>query len=306
VDDRSVIPEDLDNGVGGGDVDELLNRLSEDWKKEDEVLHIAPSSDSATVKVPSTSPTPAAPAQAEDPFLELATESKPAQDSESKGYVDRQSRKLLINDKKVVKRTASCPPGRDKATSSGPWSLEWVNSHKSVSLGAASKPKNKVTVKMSGVHRITKKKGGGYLRHNALNLRRIARLSDSDRREVLRALQRTTKHRKAGSGVSKAKETSKVASASSTSQTSVNNDWNNWLVLDGNDKVLTEDVCAIGRYVGLKFSGDKITSLMFCQEWEGKIERVVVMVCRPRARVGGREGAVSGCVHSDEAFILEC
>jgi len=45
---------------------------------------------------------------------------------------------------------------------------------------------------------------------------------------------------------------------------------------------------------------------MFCQAWEGKIERVVVMVCRPRARVGGREGAVLVCVFSDEAFILEC
>jgi len=47
-----------------------------------------------------------------------------------------------------------------------------------------------------------------------------------------------------------------VASTTSTSQTSVNNDWNNWLVLHGNDKVLVEDVCAIGRSVGLKFSGD--------------------------------------------------
>ena len=257
VDDRSDMPEDLDNGIGGGDVDELLNRLSKDWKKEDEVQHIAPSPVSATVKVPSISPTPAAPAQAEAPFLESATKSKLMQDIESEGNVDRQSRKFLIDDKKVVKRTSSCPPGRDRATSSGPWSLEWVNSHKSVSLGAASKPKNKVTVKTSGVQRVTKKKGGGYLRHSTLNLKRIARLSDSDRRDVLHALQRTTKQRKAGSGVSKAKVTSKVASSNCTSQTSINNDWNNWLVLHGNDKVMTEDVCEIGRTGGLNFSGDR-------------------------------------------------
>ena len=47
-----------------------------------------------------------------------------------------------------------------------------------------------------------------------------------------------------------------MASTTSNSQTSVNNDWNNWLVLHGNDKVLAEDVCAIGRTVGLTFSGD--------------------------------------------------
>jgi len=45
---------------------------------------------------------------------------------------------------------------------------------------------------------------------------------------------------------------------------------------------------------------------MFCQVWEGKIERVVVLGCRPRAREGGEEGAVPVCVCSDEAFVLEC
>ena len=45
---------------------------------------------------------------------------------------------------------------------------------------------------------------------------------------------------------------------------------------------------------------------MFCQAWEGKIERVVAVVCSPRVREGGEEGAVLVCVFSDEAFILEC
>ena len=45
---------------------------------------------------------------------------------------------------------------------------------------------------------------------------------------------------------------------------------------------------------------------MYFQEWVGKQERVVVKVCRPRAIVGGGEGAALVCVYSDEAFILEC
>ena len=154
-----------------------------------------------------------------------ATKFKSAQVNESVGKADCQSRKSLFDDKKVVMRTSSCPPGRDRATSSGPWSLEWAKSHKSFSMGTASKPKNKVTVKSSGMKRVTKKKGGGcYLRHCALNLKRIARLSDSDRREVLRALRKTKKQWKPVSGVSKAKVTSKVDSSNCTSQTLVNND----------------------------------------------------------------------------------
>lgn len=48
----------------------------------------------------------------------------------------------------------------------------------------------------SGTTRVTKKRGGGYLRHCAKNLKRIARLSDEDRKEVLRVLRKTHRRRK--------------------------------------------------------------------------------------------------------------
>jgi len=47
------------------------------------------------------------------------------------------------------------------------------------------------------------------------------------------------------------------ASTTVDSQSSVNNDWENWLVLHGNGKKKAEDVCEIGKIVGLKFKGDK-------------------------------------------------
>jgi hypothetical protein len=40
------------------------------------------------------------------------------------------------------------------------------------------------------------------------------------------------------------------------SQSSVNNDLANWLVLHGNKKVASDDVCGIGTKVGIKFHGD--------------------------------------------------
>jgi len=40
------------------------------------------------------------------------------------------------------------------------------------------------------VPRVTKKKGGGYLRHSVQSLKRIARLSDKDRQEMLHMLRK--------------------------------------------------------------------------------------------------------------------
>jgi len=159
----------------------------------------------------------------------------------------------------VVKRTSSCPPGRVRSPTSGQWSLEWAKRHKFNDSEVPARPKPKVSKKSSFKRpsRVTKKKGNGYLRHCAHNLKRIARLSDKDRQEVIRALQRTLKQRRIVSDGSKAKETSNVVPSNSESQSSVNYDWHNWLVLHGNDKVVSEDVCDIGTVVGLKFKGDK-------------------------------------------------
>jgi len=177
---------------------------------------------------------------------------------------------------KGAKRTSSCPPGRGRATSSGPWSLEWFHKVKSSSTGGASKSIIGVPGAKKGG---AKKKGGGYLRHGVKSLKRIARLSESDRREVLRVLRRTTQKRRLAAGDSKAKATSKAASSNSSSQTSVNKDWNNWLVLHGNDKVRSEDVRDIGRTVGLDFTGDK--NNMFD----------VLSGAGRKAREGGEDGA---------------
>jgi len=42
----------------------------------------------------------------------------------------------------------------------------------------------------------------------------------------------------------------------SDSQSSVNNDWKNWLLLHGSDRVAHEDFMGIGKEIGLNFDGD--------------------------------------------------
>jgi len=41
------------------------------------------------------------------------------------------------------------------------------------------------------------------------------------------------------------------------SQSSINNDLQNWLVLHGNENVVFDDVCGIGKKVEIDFQGDK-------------------------------------------------
>ena len=169
------------------------------------------------------------------------------------------SRGLSKGDYRVVKRTSSCPPGRGRSTSSGPWSLEFVNRCKQNDTGVPLKTKHNDSAScyVNVPNNVTKKKGRGSLRHCAQKLKRIARLSNKDRKEVLRALQRSSKQHKAVPNASKATAQSKEGSFTGESQNSVNNEWQNWLTLHGNATAISKDVCDIGKAVGLSFKGDK-------------------------------------------------
>lgn len=154
--------------------------------------------------------------------------------------------------------TSSCPPGRVHAVSAGPWSLEWACRHKDVEIGDVTQMVPKGVSKCSqGAGRVTRKKGGGVLRHCAQNLKRIARLSDEDQQKVLRALRKSNRRRKLVSNASKDKVNSNGDSSVNGSQSSVKNEWMNWLVLHVNSKVVSEDVRGVGNVLGLKFKGDK-------------------------------------------------
>jgi len=105
---------------------------------------------------------------------------------------NNRSREHLLFEKQIVKRMTSCPPCSVRSSATGPWSLDWVNKHKTTASGGPLLPKPKVTIisTSKNASRIKRKKGNGSLRHCAQSLKRIARLSDKDRKEVLRVLQR--------------------------------------------------------------------------------------------------------------------
>ena len=72
-----------------------------------------------------------------------------------------QSRGLLKGENRVVKRTSSCPPGRGRSTSSGPWSLDFVNRRKQNESGVPLQTKHhdSDTCYAKVPKSVTKKKG---------------------------------------------------------------------------------------------------------------------------------------------------
>ncbi|MCI47045.1 endonuclease/exonuclease/phosphatase family protein, partial [Trifolium medium] len=39
---------------------------------------------------------------------------------------------------------------------------------------------------------------------------------------------------------------------------SINNDWKNWVAVQGNDQLAVDDVWGIGKAIGVKFKGDNV------------------------------------------------
>lgn len=265
-DDRNL--EDLNLNVSG-DVDNLVQHLSKEWAKEQ---HVDPLKQNSVIKDASLgggysgvapkdvfqgttagSGGKNASLQAASPLHDTGF----AKDlGEGAGISFNCHHRSGIQ--RNVKQTSSCPPGRVHSLSAGPWSLEWVRRHQQVVAGDSKQRFNLVDKKSNSItNRVTRRKGSGVLRHCAHKLKRIAQLSEEDRKEVLRALRKTNRRRKVHSVCSKDKEISNDSSSVNGSQSSVNNDWMNWLVLHGNSKVMSDDVKGMGKAVGLSFKGDK-------------------------------------------------
>ena len=236
-------PEAFVEDVDCGFVNDFLNHLSENLNKEVMLQQGKDMSlvEPVPVNVNYTTSTPTDPLKPQgvenilkistlDPVTKEVLPTGNCNDGAPQGDEDVgvdgsfQSRGLLKGENRVVKRTSSCPPARARSTSSSPWSLDFLNSRKQNAYGVPVKTKRNDSDTCYAKVPKTKKKGSGYLRHCAQNLKRIARLSDKDRKEVLRALQRSSKQRKAVSNVSKAMAQSKEGSFTGESQPSVNND----------------------------------------------------------------------------------
>ena len=99
-----------------------------------------------------------------------------------------------------------------------------------------------------------KKKVGGGFRHSSRNLKRIARMPEKDRMELLKILKKQARARRprilTRSTRSKEAALSQPSKASSNTTISfVIKDWEHWFTLWGATKVVAADVSGIGGLI---------------------------------------------------------
>jgi hypothetical protein len=105
---------------------------------------------------------------------------------------------------------------------------------------------------------LTKKRAGGLLRHSVYSMKRVARLPSNEREEVMRILRKHGRRRKKrGSAKQPGPGGSQVSSEGGTTSASANNDWENWVAMQGSDDAGVADVMEVGKYIGVTFNGDK-------------------------------------------------
>jgi len=168
------------------------------------------------------------------------------------------------------KTSISCSQGN-----SGPWSVDWLHNTQEGDTGLISS-KNKKLKKVLNAkggkggrlsNKQGKKKAGGVLRHPVLTYKKVARLPISDREEVMKALrksklmnvvkQKIQNRRQLRDRVTRSLEAVNVNSLNeSCSLDSVNNDWSNWVALNGSEVSKAADVQCIGKTLGVSFKGN--------------------------------------------------
>ncbi|MCI65150.1 endonuclease/exonuclease/phosphatase family protein, partial [Trifolium medium] len=74
---------------------------------------------------------------------------------------------------------------------------------------------------------------------------------------VLKVLKKNERRRRVGSGANGSSGGSHRVSADvSASSASASNDWKHWVVMQGSDQVIVDEVREVGQAIGVQFKGD--------------------------------------------------
>ena len=92
-------------------------------------------------------------------------------------------------------------------------------------------------------------------------MKKIARMPVCERKQILDFLRKQKRKRKEGAVKHQTKATNvSTSNSSNKSSSSVNNDWENWVLLHGKKEELAADVRDLGKVVGVKFQCDSSNS----------------------------------------------
>jgi len=108
---------------------------------------------------------------------------------------------------------------------------------------------------------VTKKRKDALVKQSVGFMKKIAQMSKVDRKQILHFLKNQKRSKKESKGKCQSTQAHTSTSESSkNSNSSVNNDWENWVILHGKTQVMVDDVKAIRKMVGLKFNCDTANS----------------------------------------------
>lgn len=149
-----------------------------------------------------------------------------------------------------------------------PWSLEWVSQLPANHVGknipihhdvgdVAVSTKEKDLVVNVAPKVVNKKKKRAFVKQSVGFMKKVARMSELDRKQILHILKKQKRHIKVRKGKNHSKEAGTSTSESSkNSNSSINHDWENWVILHGKHQAAVDDVKDIGKKVGLTFNCD--------------------------------------------------
>lgn len=107
----------------------------------------------------------------------------------------------------------------------------------------------------------SKIKPAGHVNRSLGFFKRVARLPTNDRKEILKILKKHDRAHKVRKGKKCSGSAATTTSGSSkNSISSVDQDWENWVILHGNSNMVKEDIKVIGKKVGIKYQCDTSNS----------------------------------------------
>jgi hypothetical protein len=145
------------------------------------------------------------------------------------------------------------------------WSLDWLSSSQENRGGNVSSPtclQATVAVSEGGKGQpcddsftfTSKESKGGNVKRSVGFIKRVAHMPVNDRKEILKILKRHDRKRKTRKGKNKSTSADTSTSESTkNSVSSVNKDWENWVLLNGKPRDVEADVKDIGKTVGVSF-----------------------------------------------------
>ena len=190
-----------------------------------------------------------------------------------------------------------------RSTLSGPWSLERLLSPANGAAALAADA-NLETVPVCEIGKVAshvskqqvKKKQPLIFKHSAGFVKRVARMTAGDRKEVIKILKKRDRKWKGRKQVSSSKvEPIPLSESSKNSNSSVNKEWENWVIMHENKDVAKEDVTEIGRAIGLNFNGDPKNSFNLLSKEGRKGWRAAVGREGEGESGGGGRSVRSGC-----------